>query len=208
MAERLANRLIARGTRPLLVGVVVLLGLALVLPLWSTRMEAPQYKDDEVLEVRVYAGRVQGDLHEIELLNQYVGVHLPLDTPELKAAPWIIGGFLALSMVSLALQHGARRKMALVLCVSMGLVLVSGTVLLQYRLYEMGHNRSPSIMTRIPDFTPLVLGSKKIANFTAHMSLGLGAWAFLGAMAVSAIAARSPVARLSANPITDAKGLE
>lgn len=191
----------------------MLLGLALALPLWSTRMEAPQYKDDEVLRVQVYAGRVKGDLHEIDLLNQYVGVHLPLDTPELKASPWVIGGFLALALVSLALQDGARRKIALVLCVSMGLVLVGGGVLLQYRLYQMGHQRSPSIMTRIPDFTPLVLGSKKIANFTAYMSLGSGAWAFLGAMALSALAARSPVARIpvaqsSANPTTDAKGLE
>jgi hypothetical protein len=166
-------------------------------------MEAPQYKGDEMLRVQVYAGRVEGDLHEIDLLNQYVGVHLPLDTPELKAAPWVIGGLLTLSMVSLAMQDGTRRKIALVLCLSMGLILVGGGVLLQYRLYQMGHNRSPSIMTRIPDFTPLVLGSKKIANFTAHMSLGFGSWALLGAMAISALAARSP-----ANPITDAKGLE
>ena len=190
MADRSTALGLTRGNRPLLVVVVALLGSAMLLPLWSTRMEAPQYKDDEVLEVQVYAGRVEGDLHEIDLLNQYVGVHLPLDTPELAAAPWVIGALLILGLISLALPDGARAKIALVLCVSLGLVLVGGGALLQYRLFQMGHNRTPSIMARVPDFTPPVLGSKKIANFTAHMSLGLGAWALIGALVCSALAAR------------------
>jgi len=191
MSDRSASRVLAGGSRPLLVAAVTLLGSAMVLPLWSTRMEAPQYKNDEVLEVRVYAGRVEGDLHEIDLLNQYVGVHLPLDTPELMAAPWVIGALLVLGLVSLALQDGARARIALVLCLSLGLILVGGGALLQYRLFRMGHDRTPSIMARVPDFTPPLLGSKKIANFTAHMSLGLGAWALVGALACCAVAARS-----------------
>jgi len=168
----------------------ILLAASLALPLWSTRMEAPQYKDDEVLEVKVYAGRVHGDIDEIELLNQYVGVHLPLDTPELAAAPWVLGAFLVLALVALALPIGARRRAALGLCVLMVVVLLGGGALLQYRLYQMGHDRSPTIMTGVPDFTPPLLGSKKIANFTAYMSLGAGAWTYLGALLLAAWTAR------------------
>ncbi len=180
----------AGGGRPALIAAALLIGLALLLPLWSTRMEAPQYKDEEALVVDVFAGRVRGDIHEIDLLNQYVGVHLPLDTPELEASPWILGALLALCLVAAALRPAGRRRAALGLSVLMAVVLLGGAGLLQYRLYEMGHDRSPSIMARVPDFTPPVLGSKKIANFWAHMSLGSGAFAYLGALLLTAWAAR------------------
>jgi len=178
--------------RPALAGAAILLAATLALPLWSTRMEAPQYKGDEALEVHVYAGRVRGDIGEIELLNQYVGVHLPLDTPELHAAPWVLGAFVVFSLAALALPLRARRRAALGLTLLMAAVLVGGGALLQYRLYRMGHERSPTIMQGVPDFTPPLLGAKKIANFTAHMSLGAGAWSYLGALLLAAWSARQP----------------
>lgn len=171
-----------RGARPALALALVLLATTLVLPLWSTRMEAPQYKDDEALEVRVHAGRVVGDIHEIDLLNQYVGVHLELDTPELRASPWVLGSFAALVAVALALPRPRQRRAAMGLAILMAVAALAGGAVLQYRLYQMGHDRTPAIMTRIPDFTPPILGSAKIANFTATMRLGTGGWAYFGAL--------------------------
>jgi hypothetical protein len=49
-------------------------------------------------------------------------------------------------------------------------------------------------MTRVPDFTPPILGSAKIANFTATMSLGAGGWAYFGALLLVGWAARRPQA--------------
>jgi copper chaperone NosL len=170
------------ATRPLLIGAAMLLVGALLLPLWSTRMVAPQYQGTEALEVHVYAGRVTGDIHEIELLNQYVGVHLPLDTPELKATPWILGMLVAVALASVIVPSQARMKIVAMLLILMLAVAIGGAVLLQYRLFQMGHARSPSIMARVPDFTPPILGSKKIANFTVYMTLGAGAWSYLGAL--------------------------
>jgi hypothetical protein len=172
----------ASSGRLALAGASILLALSLLLPLWVTRMEAPQYRDDEVLEVRVFAGRVAGDIHEINLLNQYVGVHLPLDTVELHASPWILGALLGLSLVAIFLPAPVRRRAGIALCALMVVVLAGGAGLLQYRLYQMGHERSPTIMTGVPDFTPPILGSKKIANFWAYMGLGAGGWAYLGAI--------------------------
>jgi len=185
--------------RPLLAGVSALLAVTLLAPLWWTRMVAPQYRGEEALNVTVYAGRVKGDMDEIELLNQYVGVHLPLDTPELKASPWILGSLLALSLGAQLVPPGRRRRAAATLCVLMTLIAVGGACLLQYRLYQMGHQRTASIMTRIPDFTPPVIGSRKIANFTAHMGLGIGGFAYVGALVLCLAAARSAAAESHAD---------
>ncbi len=43
-------------------GAALSLLTSLTLPLWYTRMEAPQYKGDEALEVHVYASGIRGDL--------------------------------------------------------------------------------------------------------------------------------------------------
>ena len=179
-----------RGARPALALALALLATTLVLPLWATRMEAPQYKGDEALEVRVYAGRVAGDVHEIDLLNQYVGVHLELDTPELRASPWVLAAFAALVAGALAVPTVRRGKVAMGIALLMLLVALGGGVVLQYRLYQMGHERTASIMTGVPDFTPPILGSAKIANFTATMSLGAGGWAYFGALLLVGWAAR------------------
>jgi hypothetical protein len=177
-----------------LILALALLAATLVLPLWSTRMEAAQYKGDEALEVRVHAGRVAGDIHEIDLLNQYVGVHLELDTPELRASPWVLGSFAILVAAALVLPPARRAQAALGIAILMAAAALGGGAVLQYRLYQMGHDRSPSIMTRVPDFTPPILGSAKIANFTATMSLGAGGWAYFGALLLVGWAARRPQA--------------
>lgn len=168
--------------RTLIAVAAVLLALTLVAPLWSTSMEAPQYHDEEALEVTVYAGRVAGDLEEIATLNQYVGVHLPLDTPELHASPWVLGGMLALALLGAALAPARRRTVAWLLLGVMLVVAVGGFAVLQYRLWQMGHVRDKSIFEGVPDFTPPVIGSKHIANFTVHMSIGWGGWAYAAAL--------------------------
>ncbi|MGD8330519.1 MAG: hypothetical protein PVJ49_13885 [Acidobacteriota bacterium] len=168
--------------RGLMAGATVLLALTLALPLWSTYMEAPQYHDEETLEVTVYAGRVAGDLEEISTLNQYVGVHLPLDTPELQASPWVLGGLAGLALLLLLLTPlGWRRAAAAFLLIVLLATAGGGAVLLRQRLYEMGHVRDKPIFEGVPDFTPPLLGSAKIANFTVTTRLRAGAWCYIAA---------------------------
>lgn len=182
-AAALPRRRLVPSTRWALAGAAVLLAVSLVAPLWVTRMEAPQYRGEEALQVRVYAGRVTGDIHEINLLNQYVGVHLPLDTPELHGAAWMLGVLLALALAGTALPAPRRRRaLARTLLGTMLVVAAGGFALLQYRLWQMGHVRERSALVGVPDFTPPVIGSEQIANFTAHMSIGWGGWAYAAAL--------------------------
>jgi copper chaperone NosL len=177
-------------SKPRLVLIVVagLLAASLFLPLWSTEMESPQYHGEEEIKVMVYPGWIRGNLREVETLNQYIGVHLPLDVPELRAAPWVIGGLLALVLISVALPTRFQRVAEIVDLSLMVACTLGGAVLLQYRLYQLGHVRTHAALARVPDFTPPILGEMRLANFEVHTGLMVGGWAFLGAIALTGLA--------------------
>lgn len=172
-------------TRLLLGGAVLMLATSFWLPLWSTRMEAPQYRNEDALQVRVYAGAVSGDVKEIETLNQYIGVRLPLDAPELRAVPWVLGLLCALALMAALAPLRMQRKAAGVLFGLMLVTILAAAGLAQYRLYALGHHRGHTPLARVEDFTPPVLGSVQIENFHVHMSIGLGGWTFLAALALT-----------------------
>lgn len=174
-----------RNLQLILCVIAFLLLLMLWLPLWSTRMEAAQYRGDEALQVEVYAGWIKGDIKELETLNRYIGVHMPLNPPELRAAVWVIGFLLTGVIVALFLPVSVQRRAVMMLFSLMILVGGGGAGLLQYRLYQMGHERSRSTIVGVANFTPPIFGSFKIANFRAHMRPELGTLAFLVAVALT-----------------------
>ena len=45
-----------------------------------------------------------------------------------------------------------------------------------YRLYVFGHELAPDVPVKIKAFTPVILGSKQIANFTTHSYPHMGAY--------------------------------
>ena len=170
--------------RWLFVGLTLLLASPFLLPLWHMRMEAPQYKGEEALEVSVYAGRVTGDLKEIDTLNEYVGVRLPLEGIEMRIVPLAFGALTGLALVASLLPGKWHRPLAKVLLVLLVVVAVCGLAVLQLRLYEMGHERGDEIIEGVKDFTPPVLGHVKVANFDAWMRLGSGGWLLAVALAL------------------------
>jgi hypothetical protein len=180
---------VARHPRWLLAAAAGLLAVPFALPLWHTRLTAPQYRNEEALHVRVYAQRVAGDLRELDTLNDYVGVRLPLDGIEVRLLPWVFGALVLVVLASALLPARMLRAAAsLVLVLVIGIVL-GGVGVLQYRLYEMGHERGEQIFERISDFTPPLLGKIQVANFEAQMGVGLGGWALLAAAIVCFAAA-------------------
>jgi hypothetical protein len=151
---------------------------SLLFPLWQARMEAPQYKGDEALLVRVYAGKVEGDLREIRLLNEYAGVQLPKQFEELVFVPWILGGLALLALGAAVVPRRPRLWLAVALSAALLTVTVGGGFVLHDRLYKLGHDRKKSPFAGFKDFTPPMFGSAKVANFTVTAGLGLGGWCF------------------------------
>src|SRR5688500_1536388 len=132
----------------------LLLG-SLKLPLWHMRMEAPQYRDEEALRVNVFTGSMTGDLGEIKVLIQYIGVHVPEVLPQFQWLPLSLSGAAARGIIASLLPGAVRRA---------GLALVSGTlaclvafavIQAKQQMYDIGHERDAHTkMARVQDFTP------------------------------------------------------
>ncbi len=166
----------------LLAVVAGMLLVALRAPIWATRLEAPQYHGEEALHVRVYAGHISGDLHELETLNQYIGVTIPTDIVELKVGPWLLGAFLMLALFALVSSGIRQHRAAALLLVLMVLAVAGAAASAEYRLYALGHDRGHTPFARVQDFTPPLLGTTKIENFEVSTALAPGGFAYLGAL--------------------------
>ncbi|MFB6347393.1 MAG: hypothetical protein ABEK50_16850 [bacterium] len=160
------------------VAAVIFIGAAFFHPLWYTKMSAPQYPGEDLIVSVFPTGKMDGDLQEIKTLNQYIGVHMPTDIPELQFVPWVLGVTVFMLVMSLWIHPGKLRQY--LLGGSTGLMVLlffGGLGMLQYRLYVMGHNRDPNPpLVGFEDFTPPALGSINVGNFDALMLPGLGGW--------------------------------
>lgn len=197
--------------------VIPLLGLlaaalllaSLPLPLWQMRLEAPQYRDEEALNIAVHPNALRGDLRELKVLNQYVGVHVPPTLPQFQWLPILLAGGAALGLIASVLKQCWRtRGLAMVIGVlSAGLALAAIQAMTQ--MHDIGHKRdAKTILVGLKDFTPPFLGTKRIAQFEASSRFGTGAWLIGGALLLQVAAAmfsfrfnRSPnPARTPVNP--------
>ena len=158
---------------------------ALKLPLWHLRMEAPQYRDEEALKVNVFAGSMKGDLREITVLNQYIGVHIPEVLPQSKWLPkaLIIGAALGVvaSLLPLTLRRGALFVTSLALAGAIAVAVFQA----KQQMHDIGHKRDAHTkLARVQDFDPPFLGTAKIAQFTVKSWLGSGAYLLGAAIAL------------------------
>ncbi len=160
-----AWRRIARG--PWLGPAVALLGAAALvvagmLPIWGTRLVAPQYPKG--LDIWFYGGRADGPLREVNGLNHYIGMR-QIDlaaVPELALWPLAVVGS-ALLLALAALVPGRLGRLAL-----LGLWLVPVAILadIQRWLVVYGTQLDPKSALRLDPFVPLVIGPSTVWNFT------------------------------------------
>jgi hypothetical protein len=165
----LSQPLIAR-TRWVLAALAVPLALSFTQPLWRISMEAPQYPNGLTLDI--YATHLQGGnngqhLQEINTLNHYIGMH-KLDREAMVDLDWLpfaLGALLIFTLRCAAI--GTVRTLIDVMVIS---TYVSGFAFARfvYMLWSFGHQLAPDAPVKVAPFTPVVLGSKQIANFTTH----------------------------------------
>jgi nitrous oxidase accessory protein len=177
-------------------GGTVILIVAGIVPVWGTRLLAPQYPKG--LGVWIYGGRAEGDLREINGLNHYVGM-MSIDLggiPELALWPLVIvaaGVFLGAAVF----LRGPVGRLAL-----LGLWLVPVGILadIQRWLISYGQDLDPTAALRLDPFIPLAIGPTTVWNFTiwTYPGPGLVLLALVALLATLARRAERPALRVRA----------
>jgi hypothetical protein len=172
------------GTRMLVLALLIPLGVAAFAPLWTLEMVAPQYPAG--LELRIYPYTVEGDIQEVNTLNHYIGM-APIDRAALSDLDWLpfAIGVAALLVLRVAAIGDLRALVDFVaLFTYFGLFSFARFA---YTLYVFGHNLNPDAPFDVEPFTPVVLGTGQVANFTITSLPAAGAWA-LSAVGVVLVA--------------------
>jgi len=177
--------------RLLYLAAAAMTAAALALPLWGFAMSAPQYPG-ETLHLQVTRSGIVGDVHEVETLQHYIGVQFPTDLPEL---PWVtraILGVAALLLLAVFVPGNALGRAYRALCaLAIAALLIASAVVVQARLYRVGHERNPNAPIRaVRDFTPPLVGPVKVGNFTVWSFPHAGAALLVTASMLSLVGAR------------------
>jgi len=172
---------------------------ALALPLWGFAMSAPQYPD-ETLHLQVVRTGIVGDVHEVETLQQYIGVRFPTDLPELQWAARAIVALATLLLLAMFTRAtGVGRLYRVVCSIALFSFLACSAVAVQARLYRVGHERDRNAPIRaVHDFTPPLIGPVRVGNFTVWSFPQAGAVLLLTASVLSIVGARQKPATTSA----------
>jgi copper chaperone NosL len=180
----MSNQNLKRSLPILMAGVAALLLLAsLQLPLWHMRLEAPQYREEEALKIAVFPNRYGGDMREISVLNQYIGVHVPRTLPQFGWLPFLLAGGAALGLAASLLSVRFRRGALGLACAVLAAGLVAAALQAKLQMHDIGHKRDQrTVLAGMHDFTPPFLGTSRIAQFTVTSRFGLGAWLIGAAM--------------------------
>ena len=165
--SRFLRRPLNLTSRLLLLAAAGVLAAAVFLPLWKIHLVAPQYR--EGLSLHIYTHKLVGgnggqDLHEINVLNHYIGMR-PLaqaDFVEMRWLPFAFGVFILLTLRAAAIGR-------MISLIDLGVLFLYFTAFslgnFYYRLYHYGHTLDPRAPMTIEPFTPIMIGSQKIANF-------------------------------------------
>jgi len=187
----LLNRFYANLSRPLVfrsrfaLGLLVIpLALAFTAPLWTMYLKAPQYPQGLTLDI--YAHTVDGDIDEVNTLNHYIGMHR-IDRAALSDLDWIPFAIGALMLLTLRVAAIGDVRSLIDLFVLFFYFSAFSMGRFAYRLYVFGHNLDPKAPFTVEPFTPPVLGTKQIANFTTTSLPGGGTLA-VGVFAIGLLA--------------------
>ena len=161
----------------LVAAIMVLVGSRL--PMWELDMQAPQYPQG--LTLTAYGDRMVGDLEEVNSLNHYVGISPiePDEIFELRLFPYAVAALVtALVLGSVLARH---RLLRFGLALGAWAMAVGFVVDLQIWLYKTGHDLRADAPMRPGDFTPKVIGTTRVMNFTNDAMVVEGFWLILGA---------------------------
>ncbi|RRJ97648.1 hypothetical protein Ga0100231_003900 [Opitutaceae bacterium TAV4] len=164
---RFLRRPLNLASRLFLVAVAAVLVSAAFLPLWKIHLVAPQYREGLVLHIyahKLIGGNGGQDLNEINTLNHYIGMK-PISQADFAEMTWLPFAFGIFALLALRAAFIGRMQSL----VDLGVLFIYFTTFslgnFYLRLYNYGHQLDPRAPMTIEPFTPVMLGSQKIANF-------------------------------------------
>jgi copper chaperone NosL len=164
---------------------VLTFALAFSLTWWKFTLYAPQYPHGLRLEIALTG--LQGDVHEVDMLNHYIGMrHLTQAAPIERAyASYGVAGVCLAVLAGLLLLGRRTGRLALIpaLLFPIGFVVDSFAW-----LYSFGHQLDPRAPLHVPPFTPQMFGNGQIGQFMTFAEPALGFWLCLAGVALVAAA--------------------
>jgi len=184
---------LSNQSRVLILIAILVLPTVFLFPLYKMSLYANQFPDG--LRLFIYAYKLEGgndeyrdDLKEINALNHYIGMR-PLQENDFGEFIWIpvtmvVFMLLAFRIVFVGKMLGLVDLLALYAL--FGLFSVGN---FYHRLYTYGHTLDPTAAIKVDPFTPPLLGTRQIANFTVHHYPNLGSLSLVlfGALLFAAI---------------------
>jgi hypothetical protein len=166
------------------VSSVVAFAASFFQPWWSFKLYAPQYPKG--LSLVIYLTGMGGDVHEIDLLNHYIGMkHLATAAEtERHLAGY---GVAAIGIMTLALLMVAGKKLnrlVFIPALAFPVVFLADSF---YWLYSYGHGLDPKAPLRIAAFTPEMFGNGKIGQFETFASPAMGFWLAIAGFVLAAV---------------------
>ncbi len=186
-------------SRLLVVAAALLLIPSFFFPLYQMTLYSNQFPDGLVL--KIYSYTLEGghtanrdDLREINSLNHYIGMRplLESDFSEFKWLPFGIGAMVLLALRAITVGKMSKLVDMVVLFLYFSLFSLWS---FGHRLYQYGHVLDPTAAWKVKPFTPPVIGTQQIANFTVNNFPGpatylIAASVFLMLLAIAASARR------------------
>jgi copper chaperone NosL len=154
--------------------------VSIFVPIWQIDLDAPQYP--EGLNMKIYAGKLGGDVEIINGLNHYIGMatlHAE-NFIEFTVLPYILGAFALLFVVAAAM---AKKGMLSLSFISFLLFGILSMVDFWRWEYNYGHNLDPNAAIIVPgmSYQPPLIGYKQLLNFGAYSVPDTGGWLLVGA---------------------------
>jgi copper chaperone NosL len=166
------SRMVAAFCAIALVGV-------LFLPIWRIELNAPQYPEGLVL--KIYAGKLGGNVDVVNGLNHYIGMRTlhEKDFVEFTVLPYIIGTLIFFGLLAVLINRRWFR-----FTWAGFYLLFAATAMIDFYRWEFnyGHNLDPAAPIRVPgmSYQPPLIGFKQLLNFGAYSIPDMGGWIFIG----------------------------
>jgi len=161
-----------RLSTALLIVAAAILAISTFLPYWHIRLNAPQYPNG--LFVVVYVNHMEGDVREVDGLNHYIGM------APLKEAANIERSLAPIAMVAIALMiigvAFIHSKWFAVLAIPAMLFPFIFLADMWVWLWYYGNHLDPTaaLSSSIKPFTPAILGTGMVGQFSTTAVLQLG----------------------------------